>query len=300
MGDGVAEHSLTICCVTDDKPGHKSQLEGLLQALSRRIDIRVSWVGSEGSALQRASHCPNQPDLILAAGHSTHLTAILMKWTCGGSLVVLMKPSLPLFLFDYCVIPEHDKPPSFDSVIATKGVLNAVTPSDQLQADRGLILVGGPSRHHGWDSPALLQQLSRLKQHDPAMQWTLTTSRRTPAGFGDEIAGLAGENFVITPFEQTDKAWLQQQWQQSGTVWVSEDSVSMVYESLATGARVGLLTVPRTKQSRVSAGVDQLLEQGLVGSLADLEQGRALPEGGRLQEADRVAGLLLKQIEHLG
>ncbi len=296
----MADKILTICCVTDGKPGHKSQLEGLLQALSRLLEVRVKWIGPEGSLFERVGRCPNRPDLILAAGHKTHLAAVLMKWSAGSPLVVLMKPSLPLFLFDICVIPEHDRPPPFSSVIASKGVLNAVMPSAALKDDKGLILVGGPSKHHGWDNGEIVQQLTALKQRHPAIQWTLTTSRRTPEDFVAAIADLADDHFVITPFEQTDKAWLQQQWQQSRTVWVTEDSVSMVYESLATGAQVGLLTVPRIKASRVSAGVDQLLADGWVGSYADLQQGRALPEGGRLQEADRVAKLVLTHIEAIG
>jgi len=76
---------------------------------------------------------------------------------------------------------------------------------------------------------------------------------------------------------------------------VTEDSVSMVYEALSSGARVGLLPVPRSKQdTRVLRGLDQLVEAGFVTPYARWLKTRTLtPPPEPLQEAARCAHVVL-------
>ncbi len=45
---------------------------------------------------------------------------------------------------------------------------------------------------------------------------------------------------------------------------MTEDSASMVCESLTAGAATGLLPVPRRTSSRLTRGVDRLVADGLV------------------------------------
>jgi len=78
-------------------------------------------------------------------------------------------------------------------------------------------------------------------------------------------------------------------------VWVSEDSVSMIYEALSSGARVGLLPVPRLKpNSRVLRGIDELIEQRFLTPFSVWQNAghlRTAPE--TLNEAARCAGIVL-------
>jgi hypothetical protein len=61
---------------------------------------------------------------------------------------------------------------------------------------------------------------------------------------------------------------------------------------------VGVLAVPRRGDSRVSRGLDRLLQAGRVGSLAEVvATGRMPPPQGRLQEADRVAEYILNRLQ---
>ena len=105
---------------------------------------------------------------------------VTLQRIVGGKLIALMRPSLPLGWFDLCVIPQHDRPPARANVVATRGVLNTACPSPERAADKGLFLIGGPSKHHGWDTPGLLAQIDAILADTPTMRWTLTTSRRTP------------------------------------------------------------------------------------------------------------------------
>lgn len=136
----------------------------------------------------------------------------------------------------------------------------------------------------------MLLQLQRLKDALPAVHWTLTTSRRTPDEFYASTQSLADARFTVIPVDNTDTAWLKRQYAQSGTIWVSEDSVSMIYESLSSGARVGVLSVPRKSQSRVSQGVDELLEKEQLINLEQLNSKGMMPNHqAEFCEANRIA-----------
>ena len=74
--------------------------------------------------------------------------------------------------------------------------------------------------------------------------------------------------------------------QQAEGVWVTEDSVSMVYEALTAGCRVGVILIDRLKQDRITQSIDALLQQQTVSASSDLNQ---LPSIHNFQEADRVA-----------
>jgi hypothetical protein len=98
-------------------------------------------------------------------------------------------------------------------------------------------------------------------------------------------------NLQITPFEQTQAGWVAEKLAQSGSAWISEDSVSMIYEALTAHVIVGLLTMPVKKHSRVSEGVEQLVQQNLVHRLS--EQAIAQQVNSGLQEADRCADWIM-------
>ncbi len=258
---------------TDGKAGHDAQSEGLIRALRECVDVSCfdlelrrpggglwHWLSGGYPA---APPLP-APDLLIGAGHATHwhLLAAQRRW--GGRTIVLMKPSLPLFCFDLCLIPEHDGRFRSANVLSTFGSLNSIQPGHERQAGSGLIILGGPSRHYRWDCDEMLAQLERLVVERPARQWLLTTSRRTPESMLRCLTGWA--DIQCVPYGTTAGDWLPARLAEAGEVWVSEDSVSMIYEALTAGVRLGLLQVKRTRPSRVSFGVDTLVARGWVGA----------------------------------
>ncbi len=297
--------SLTLWRLIDGKPGHEKQSLGLALALQRLAkahwhDIPVQ--GSVPAALRAALQWARKrfpagrglpaPDLILAAGHATHLPALAARRAYGGRIVVLMRPSLSLGLFDLCLIPAHDRPALRPNVIVTRGVLNAVAPSARHEAGRGLILIGGPSRHYHWDAAAIAAQVREIVTARPGVAWTLTTSRRTPADFLTALGTPPG--LAIQPHTQTPPGWLEAELAASSEVWVSPDSGSMVYEALTAGCRVGLLELAPRPDSRIASDIAHLIEAGWVTPLARWRHDHALataPAG--FNEADRCAHLIL-------
>lgn len=293
----------TLWLITDNKPGHRSQLQGLAQALAARTAIETHWIDAPGGLAAFRHWLTGRfppgaalpgPDFILIAGHRTHLAGLAARRARGGRLIALMRPSLPLRWFDLCVIPQHDRPPARANVIATRGVLNTARPSPEREADKGLFLIGGPSKHHGWDTPGLLAQIDAILAATPAMRWTLTTSRRTPADTESALLALRDRGVNVRPVRDTPPGWAMAQVARSAQAWVTEDSVSMVYESLTAGAATGLLAVPRLGETRITAGVAELQRAGLVTAFADwVRTGQLAAPLERLAEADRVAEAVL-------
>ncbi len=296
------KESLVLWLIGDGKPGHENQSLGLAEAMARihPCEIHRIALGAGGviARLRRAFDLAKalpRPDAIIAAGHATHLPLLLLGWRYRTSRVVLMRPSLPLSWFDWCLAPEHDFPqePSCRHLLLTRGAINRVGSGAQGASGR-LILLGGPSKAHGWDGPAMLEHLNKICVGDA---WELTDSRRTPAGFVDQLAAALPQ-LKIHPHQQTGPDWLPERLSQAAEVWVSEDSMSMIYEALSSGARVGVLPVPRIKsESRVLAGIDRLMAEGYLSSLDRWqERGELSPPPQPLREADRCAGLLVKSL----
>lgn len=296
---------LIVWRFSDGKVGHDNQTRGLAEALARlrptethRLDPLPPPTALRGWLLGWRSVWPDlpAPDLLLGAGHGTHLSLLAARRNRGGRTVALMRPSLPLGLFDLCLIPEHDAPPSRPNVLATRGALNRIQPSSTLKSDRGLLLIGGPSDHFDWDSAALRQPITAIVAADPMIHWTLTTSRRTPPGFLESLSGLTDARLTKVPVAATGPDWLPAQLARVGQAWVTADSVSMVYEALTAGAAVGILDVPRKRASRVSRGLDRLAAAGWVTAFADWQQRRRLPRPpGVLNEAERHARRIIER-----
>ncbi|MEO7099589.1 MAG: ELM1/GtrOC1 family putative glycosyltransferase, partial [Luteolibacter sp.] len=208
--------------------------------------------------------------------------------------IVLMKPSLPMGWFDLCIAPSHDfpKPPATKNLLISRGALNRVAPVSGGKSGQ-LILIGGPSSNHGWDAKKLLAALTEITSGG---HWLLTDSRRTPEGFSAEIRKSL-PTIEIFPHQETTPDWLPGTLAAAGEVWVTEDSVSMIYEALSSGAKVGLLPVHELGSSRVLRGVEQLVTAGFLTRFSDWEKSRNLtapPE--TLREADRCAAEVLKRL----
>lgn len=292
---------LNIWRLIDGKVGHEKQTLGLAQALGRHVAVKIHDVRVDSSPsgpldwlLGRFPAGAGLPDphILIGAGHRTHFALLAARRARGGRTVVLMQPSLPTRLFDLCLIPEHDEPAARPNIVTTRGALNAVTPSRQHRPELGLILIGGPSSHTAWDSRHIVEQIERLLGMTPDIRWRLTTSRRTPPDFLAQLPRPA--NLEVFPVEATPPGWLETELAQAGQAWVSEDSVSMVYEALTAGSAVGLLRLPPGEANRVARGVEQLIRAGWVVPFEAWQADQPMlsaPEG--FDEADRCARLIL-------
>jgi len=267
------ENEIIIWRLIDGKPGHENQSLGLVNSLKSKascncFDIKVS-IPLEAlfnlftSTWSLGKNLPF-PDLIVCAGHATHLHALAARRAFGGKAIVLMQPSLPVSWFDLCLIPEHDAYRGRGEYLETRGVLNPIKPDGQHHQNKSLIMVGGPSKHYEWETLDLITQVYELVKQNPNIEYTLTTSRRTPKDFISAVKRIHFSNLMIVPFADTQSGWVGRMLAESASAWVTEDSVSMVYESLTANVAVGLLNLHTRRESRVTKGVKNLVSKGLV------------------------------------
>jgi len=291
---------------SDGKAGHDSQSLGLVDALRRRTRIECYDIPVRPGAgldwmLGRFPAGTLLPDpwLAIGAGHSTHLPLMSARRARGGKTAVLMSPDLPKSLFDLCVIPEHDRPALADNILVTCGSLNRMQLVYEGGCNRGLLMVGGPSRHYHWDYRQVAEQITRVIRYSPVRDWILTTSRRTPPGFAEHIRQLIfNRNLRLTvlSWRDTSDQWLALQLSRSCCTWVTEDSVSMIYEALTAGVPVGLLSLSPRRQDRIVNGVQALVASRNVMRFSDWSAGHPLPRPRRVfDEANRVASSICSQ-----
>ncbi|MBC8201041.1 MAG: mitochondrial fission ELM1 family protein [Planctomycetes bacterium] len=161
--------------------------------------------------------------------------------------------------------------------------------------EKGLILVGGESSHYLWDDARVANQIKEVVHQNSQVQWTLTTSRRTPETF---VALLQGTQVNIVPFAETDSVWLREHYYSSGQIWVTPDSVSMVYEALSSGAMTFVFTLEKTgKKSRVRNGLAELLENGAVMQYETWKEKPTSQHKPReFDESSRVASIILERV----
>lgn len=303
---------VTIWYITDNKPGHLNQLKGLSERLNHRaeqynlclgerwfdcIDPELNWW-----SLLLAKKRLNRPSILIGAGHKTHLKLTLFARKMNALSVVLMHPTLPLCLFDHAIIPAHDSPPNRSNILPTRGVLNRIQPRqpplNPRQLPNGLILVGGESKHFVWNNQAIIEQIVAVTGQDTSARWTLSNSRRTPNVLIEELKYIAPSNLDIVDCDQTDADWLPAQFEKASEIWVTPDSVSMVYEAITSGLPTGLFNLPVSKQNRINTDIQKLIDDEMVTEFKQWQVGKSLRVPSQpLWESDRAALWLLERFQ---
>lgn len=301
------DNPLIIWCLLDGKAGHQNQVLGCAEAIQRQTPAQIHPVELAGwnRGLWSLFRCDSQalpvafPDLIVGAGHASHIPLRMLRQRFGGQSVVLMKPTIPLACFDFCLVPDvHRLRRVPDNVILTKGVLNRVRPERHKDAASGLLLIGGPSSHYRWSDDEIFEQVVSVTKGQSGKRWVVATSRRTPETFSRRIA-KANLATLVRP-DDVDSDWLLAQLAAAAEVWVSEDSVSMTYEALTSGSRVGILELQRHRRNRVTDCIDTLVDANLVARWEAWKQTGELPS--RIEqfcESDRCATELLHRLRSL-
>jgi mitochondrial fission protein ELM1 len=295
-----------IRVLSDGRPGHENQSAGLAAALARRTGAAVETIRITGhgyfARFRRAAALTwgsPRPELLIATGHATHLPLRHAADRFGAKSVVIMRPTWPKSWFDLCLVPAHDghKPCRGSNVVLTRGALNRIPEDLPPKQARGMILIGGPSRHHAWDDVPVIEALYEVIRARPELVWTIADSRRTPKSFATALTTL-GLKAELMSHARTTSEWLPGQLLAAEEVWVTEDSVSMGYEAVTAGARTGILPVPaRRKRGRVYGAVQRLETDGYAMSFATwLERGRKLPPSKPLHETARCAEAVLARL----
>ncbi len=268
----------------DGKPGHEKQSAGLLQGLEALLPLEVHefdmrfpamlWRQVRAYAMQRRQTPAPEPDLpapnvLLGVGHRTHVPMLVARAACGGSTVVLMKPTLPHRWFDLIFVPLHDRYRPKANLVETRGV---ICPTEEARKEprEGLILLGGSNRHFEWPVTRIAAAVAAVTRAAPDIRWQVCDSPRTPAALQRSMP--ARDNLIYRHWKDTPSDFLQRAMAVASYVWVTADSASMLYEALSAGAHVGVIALDLKRPERDNKhqrGIEALRSAGQVGFSPD-------------------------------
>jgi len=309
--------ALKVTLFSDGRPGHEKQSLGIIKALQSYVEVEVdkvevpagTFLGDLVSHLSLMfkvgttvpAEASRQADLFIGTGSRTHVPMLSSGRKGSAKIVTCMTPvSFLRTKFDLCCVPHHDRVKPGDNIFVTVGPPNPALSSGPHDPNRSLILVGGrDERSHNWNEQKLISDLRALIGTSERLTWLISSSPRTPesteAIVSQELASLPRVSFV--PFSETGPGWVEKMYGAHGSVWVTADSVSMVYEALSAGCKVGILPVAwRRKKNKFQRSIDYLLDKKLVLTLAEhLQEASGWHSHEPLNEADRCAREILRR-----
>ncbi len=277
----------------------KNRPEGLSRSMGSRFRELACFLFPFG----QANFSGNDADLVLCAGSRTHLLALALKRKYGFPVYVCMNPGVVLRrFFDGCFIPAHDNVSAAANILTTFGSPNPCVNKKQHNSQCGLILLGGLDRKsHSWDSRDVIEKIRIITEEEPQMSWVISSSPRTPietVSLIREILTSKGGELQFFDYKDTSPGWVEEQYQKCQKVWVTADSMSMVYEALSSGCQVGLLPLRWRKGGiKFKRNEEALVAGGLVTSFNSWRKNKEMifPDTD-FNEAQRCANFILKNI----
>lgn len=307
--------ALNIVLYLDGRPGHEKQSRGIIKALEKYCSVLVTEVEVEKRTFLQeiiayfsfylhwdVSFCKDTKiDLVIGSGSGTHISILLCKRVSRARAVTCMTPSnLLKSHFDLCFVPIHDRPAEVANMFPTLGPPNISTIDKRQDQRKSLILVGGVDLDsHIWNQEKLEYCIRKLLEGCKAEIWTISSSPRTPGYTNDVLESIAAAyvNVEFYPYSETEPGWIEEQYATNKTVWVTGDSISMVYEALSAGCNVGILPVEWKKSNNKFHFSEQyLIKHKRVVSFAEWQAGTAhWVKQDPLNEADRCAKEILSR-----
>lgn len=272
--------------ITEGIAGTEKQCIALAEALDitpavKRIKLKFPWkqlspwlLWGHEYALATGSDSldPPFPDLIIASGRKSIGLALHIKKQSQNKtfLAQIQDPRLNPKNFDLVIVPQHD-PTRGENVIVTKGALNNIASQKlaeqkalfeqslaHLPSPRVAVLIGGNSKAHTMTSDITLDLCNKLLKLNAGLM--ITASRRTGAKNHQLLQEkLQKPNIYFWDGQSSNPyfAFLAL----ADYILVTEDSVSMTSEALATGKPV--YTIPMAGGAkRLDAFHRMLQEQG--------------------------------------
>jgi len=253
----------------DGKKGHEKQSEAFLESLSKKIEIKIYKIKALSVTknlfyfffrkFDKKKLLP-KPDFLIGTGHKTHLNLLFDKKYYGGKTVVIMKPSLSLNFFDLCIIPSHDLSKNYKNTIATFGPINNLRGATNKNKNKGLILLGGLSKHFEWCNNEVAEHISNIIFENNSIDITIFNSRRTPKNFLNLLKRKLKKPIEIIRYKDKDSDLITKKMENAQYIWVTEDSLSMIYESIAVGSEVTCINL-QNKTNKLRNITNDLFEK---------------------------------------
>jgi len=295
-----------IVAFFDGRPGHEKQTRGILHALADLCPLRVeevylrqnSWL--ENILMNGDTFLFADADLLLGTGTATHAPMLAAGLRHRLPVVTVMAPDrLWRWAFALCFVPLHDGVKVAKNIFPTIGPPTPLTDQGRHEAGRGLILVGGADpKSHIWRDEEIATAIGEIIRREKEISWHISSSPRTPMTTETALARLAEQlpNCRFFPYKETPVGWVEKEYHATVQVWVTADSISMVYEALSAGCAVGLIPVSwRKPGNKFQRSADYLAEHGFIRLLADWRTGNRPQSPPPLAEARRCAEEIVRR-----
>ena len=114
------------------------------------------------------------------------------------------------------------------------------------------------------------------------------------------MVACAGKQGLDTDFfraDSTPPGWIEERYHESSIAWITADSVSMVYEALSAGCKVGILPVKwKHEDNKFQRSLSILSGRKMIVYLDDWLAGHPLPKvEASFNEARRCANEILNR-----
>ena len=149
--------------------------------------------------------------------------------------------------------------------------------------DRGLILLGGLSRHYQWDNESVDKQIVKIIEDSPEIKWAIADSPRTPGTTLTNIRNKTNTNLEILNYSETSTTEIREYIFKASTIWISQDSVSMIYESLSSGASVGLIELRNKNGVKAENTINSLINENILSPSLQLNPTKVVSCTGTFQ-----------------
>ncbi len=304
----------TCWILTNGLAGMESQARGLAGALDvaaevKRVRLRWMWgcmrrlvtslpLGATTSDSDKLA--PPWPDLVISCGQSSAALARAVKAASGGRTIAvhIQNPGFDPRLLDLVIAPRHDGLAGAN-VVVTRAAIHPVTPEKLAEGVREWgpklahlprplvgVLVGGSNGRHVLSGAAI----SRLADNLAALSrefgagLAVTPSRRTD---GASQAALRAR-LASLPAYVWDGQGANPYFGLLGladAIVVTEDSVSMISEALATGKPVYIASLEGGSR-RLDRFTRELIEEGIARPFAGTFERWSYP---RFDDTERAA-----------
>jgi hypothetical protein len=104
-------------------------------------------------------------------------------------------------------------------------------------------------------------------------------------------------NFRFFDYRNTPPGWIEEQYDKNSLVWVTADSISMIYEAITAGCTVGIFPMQWVRENgKFKRNENVLLEKRLVTPFGSWEKnGTIQAHNKELNEAQRCADWILQK-----
>ena len=293
---------LNIWLILDGKRGHEKQIEDLAFFINKKIKTNITIIKKISFLniilnFMKIGNDPckyfPRPDFIIAAGHQTHFDALQKKIRYGGKIILIMKPSIPSFFFDLIIIPSHDNIFWKKNTLSIDGTVNKIMNKNKQEKNSALILLGGPSKNYLWSNKEVIDQIKHILNVNPNLKFTIATSRRTPSELLNDTK-FVHKNLLIVCHESVPHDWLEKNIGNYQHSWVTQDSISMLYELIASGSIVNLIRL-ESKNRKFEKLFFELERQGKINNQYSTQSFVRLSKNNQ-SSAENCAEFIIKNL----